>query len=209
MTSIRSTATRATATQAHEDTTSALGLFVRRWLADPIGIGALVPSAPALAAAMARQARRVDAHAIVELGPGTGAVTRALLARGIPQAQLVLIERDREMHAYLRQRFPAAQVILADAMDLATVLPQPLHGQIASVLSSLPLIALPPERRCEVLSGAFSVLAPQGTFAQYTYGHGAPIDATHPGLVARRVERIWHNLPPATVWCYSRAQTAH
>ena len=184
---------------------SALGLFVRRWMADPVGVGGVLPSAPGLANAMARQARLSYGENVIELGPGTGAVTQALIAMGVPEHRLVLVERDPEMHDFLCERFPEAQVIEGDAAALERILPRPLHGRSSNVISSLPLISMPPERRDAILRAAFGVLAPGGRFVQYTYGPSSPINGRALGLDGRKVDQVWINLPPAAVWSYRRA----
>ncbi len=182
-----------------------MGLFVRRWMADPVGIGGVLPSAPSLAFSMARQVRIAEGENVIELGPGTGAVTRALIAMGVPESRLILVERDREMHAFLCERFPEARVIEGDAAALEHILPQGQQGRPSSIVSSLPLVSMPQEQRNAILRAAFAVLAEEGRFVQYTYGPSSPVDAPALGLHARRVEQVWLNLPPATVWSYSRA----
>lgn len=181
-----------------------LAMFLRRWIANPLLVGAIMPSAPALARRMAREVRLRDGEALVELGPGTGAVTRALIAAGVPENRLVLVERDATMHAYLARRFPAAAVILGDAGRLPEVLPARWHGRIGTVVSSLPLMSLPRATRDDIIAGAFGVMSPRGRFVQYTYGLFSPVPRKQLGLVGRKVSFTPANLPPASVWRYHR-----
>jgi phosphatidylethanolamine/phosphatidyl-N-methylethanolamine N-methyltransferase len=121
-----------------------IAFFLRRWLADPLRVGAIMPSAPALTRRMAREVRlRDDDDVVVELGPGTGAVTRALIHAGVPEERLILVERDPKMCAFLRRRFPSAQLIQGDTGCLEEVLPARWHGRVGTVVSSLPLVSLP------------------------------------------------------------------
>lgn len=182
------------------------GLFLRRWLANPLGIGAIAPSAPALARRMAREVLLGDDEVVVELGPGTGAVTRALLEGGVPEDCLVLVERDRELHDYLARRFPRALLIRGDARRLARRLPVELHGRVSTVVSSLPLVSLTRRARDDIVNGAFAVLAPGGRFVQYTYGLFSPLPRKELGLDGRKVGFAGVNLPPASVWCYTRSR---
>ena len=183
-----------------------LALFLRRWLAHPLRIGAIAPSAPALARAMARAAQTelTDGNVVLELGPGTGSVTRALLAAGLPEARLVLVERDRHLHAWLEGQFPRANVLLSDARELDAILPAGQAGRVSTVVSSLPLNSLPRSERDEIVRAAFRVLADDGSFVQYSYGVPSPLPCEALGLTGQRVGFAAANLPPATVWRFSR-----
>jgi phosphatidylethanolamine/phosphatidyl-N-methylethanolamine N-methyltransferase len=183
---------------------SELRLFLRRWLANPLKMGAIAPSAPALARRMAREARLGSGEVVVELGPGTGAVTRALIKAGVPEDSLVLVERDRQLHAFLVRRFPAATVIHGDARQLAEILPEIFRGRVSTVVSSLPLVSLPKGARDRIVNGAFAVLSPGGRFVQYTYGLFSPLPRKELGLEGRKVAFAGINLPPASVWRYTR-----
>lgn len=184
-----------------------LALFLRRWLAQPRHMGAIAPSAPALARAMARAAQTelTNGGPVVELGPGTGSVTRALLAAGAPEERLVLVERDPHLHAWLEGQFPGANVILSDARRLDEILPAGQAGRVAAVVSSLPLNSLPRDERDEIVRAAFRVLADDGALVQYSYGVPSPLPREALGLTGRRFAFAAANLPPATVWRYSRA----
>ena len=183
-----------------------LALFLRRWLAHPLRIGAIAPSAPALAHAMARAAQTelTDGNVVIELGPGTGSVTRALLAAGLPEERLVLVERDRHLHTWLEGQFPRANVLLSDARELDAILPAGQAGRVSTVVSSLPLNSLPRSERDEIVRAAFRVLADDGSFVQYSYGVPSPLPCEALGLTGQRVGFAAANLPPATVWRFSR-----
>ncbi len=156
---------------------------------------------------MARVAQTglTDGNLVVELGPGTGAVTRALLATGIPEERLVLVERDPHLHAWLEGQFPGANVLLSDARELHAILPDGQAGSISTVVSSLPLNSLPRNERDEIVRAAFHVLSDEGSLVQYSYGVPSPLPCDSLGLTGRRVAFAAANLPPATVWRYSRA----
>ena len=183
-----------------------LALFLRRWLAHPLRVGAIAPSAPALARAMAKAAWAgfVDGNLVVELGPGTGSITRALVAVGVSEERLVLVERDRHLHAWLKGQFPRANVILSDARQLDRILPTGQTGRISTVVSSLPLNSLPRRDRDEIVRAAFRVLSDDGSLVQYTYGVPSPLPCEALGLTGQRVAFAAANLPPATVWRFAR-----
>ena len=182
-------------------------LFMASWLRSPLQIGALVPSSTVLANCMAAQLDPGTQGTVVELGPGTGTVTRALLARGLEPAQLVIVERDADFCHLLRNRFPGVQVLHADARTLQKTLNHRSIAQPTTVVSSLPLLSLDFQAQREILRQCIEVLAPGGSLVQFTYGFRSPI---HPVLQRRLrlhgapVARIMRNLPPAVIWRYQR-----
>ncbi len=182
---------------------TALGLFWRRWISNPRGIGAVVPSAPALTRRMAREVLLRDGEAVLELGPGTGTVTRALIEAGVPEERLILVERDSEMHGYLVDRFPSALVLHGDAAELDEVLPQTWKGRVSTVVSSLPLLGLPVAHRARIADAVFDTLAEGGRMVQYTYSPFCPLRRAVPGLKSKRAGFAALNVPPATIWRYT------
>jgi phosphatidylethanolamine/phosphatidyl-N-methylethanolamine N-methyltransferase len=181
-------------------------LFVTQWLRNPRGVGALAPSGQQLASAMASQ---VDPGAglVVELGAGTGVITSALLKRGVPAEQLVVIENSVSMSRNLTRLFPAVSVFHADAARLSVLLK--LSGFInpTTVVSSLPLISLHSRQRFRILKEIASVLPVGGRLIQFTYSPLPPISvvlAKRLGFEGTRVRRIAINFPPAAVWVYEK-----
>ena len=185
-------------------------LFLKRWLRRPFAMGAVVPSGPLLARAMAETTvacmeGRVG-H-VIELGAGTGEVTKALLAAGIAPQRLALIERDPELAGFLRQNFPGPQIIEGDAAHLPGLLVANGVERIAAVVSSLPLLSLPSEVVNDIVSGVFETLPTGAAMVQFTYGPKAPVpfaqrDRLH--LQGVRGKRIWRNVPPAVVWTFRK-----
>lgn len=188
-----------------QQTGGEFAFFLRRWLENPRRVGSIMPSGPALTRRIAREVclRNAD-DVVVELGPGTGAVTRALICAGVPEDRLILVERDPKMCGFLRHRFPSAQLIQGDAGCLEEVLPARWHGRVGTVVSSLPLVSLPRGLRDDIVNGAFRVMSDRGRFVQYTYGLFSPLPRKHLNLVGRKVAFAGVNLPPASVWRYQR-----
>jgi len=181
--------------------------FIRTWLGKPLVIGAVAPSGPDLARTMA-SAVDLDAEGpIIELGPGTGVVTQALLDRGLAVGRLILLEYDRDFCALLAQRFPGVRVVQGDAYALAEQFSGILQGPISAIVSSLPLLTKPEELRLKLLKEAFQLMQPGGRFVQFTYGFGSPMPRGGEVAVAAEVSpRIWRNVPPARVWVYRKAE---
>ena len=184
--------------------------FIRTWLENPVHTGAVSPSGRSLARTMARYVDPDLPGPVVELGPGTGPVTEALIARGVAPERLVLVEFDPQFCRLLGRRYPGARVIQGDAYRLAETLGEVLDAPVATVVSSLPLRNQPERRRLMLLEQAFEVLQPGGSFVQFTYGIASPMPLRHghaPCFEAEVSPPVWLNLPPARVWIYREAET--
>jgi len=178
--------------------------FIRSLLEKPLATGAVVPSGRVLARTMARYVDPEGSGPVVELGPGTGPVTEALVEHGVDPARLVLVEFNPVFCRMLRSRYPAATVVQGDAYRLKHLLGSLLREPAAAVVSGLPLFTKPLRTRLRLISDVFGILLPSAPFIQFTYAVVSPIPRNLPGVVARSTERIWRNLPPAQVWVYRK-----
>jgi phosphatidylethanolamine/phosphatidyl-N-methylethanolamine N-methyltransferase len=181
--------------------------FLKSLIATPRLTGAVAPSGRALARAMAAGIDPRSPGLVVELGPGTGPVTRALIERGVDAQRLVLVEFDSNFCRMLENRFAAIRVIEGDAYDLPRTLDELSGADIMAVVSSLPLLNQPPHRREKLIGDAFALMGPEGFFVQFTYGLHSPVprEACAGRYSAHCGPPIWRNLPPARVWTYRRA----
>ena len=177
--------------------------FLRSLVVRPRSMGAIAPSSPALARKIAEQIDPRTEGMVIELGPGTGVVTDALIARGIVEDRLIAIESDPDMAQLVRERFPKLRVVEGDAYDLERSLIGHACEGLAGVVSGLPLLNQPVARRYALIATALAHLAPGAPFIQFSYGWTPPVPAgkdftvEHAGLVLV-------NLPPARVWVYRR-----
>lgn len=178
--------------------------FLRNWARAPLDVGAVLPSGRKLAQKIASYVSPHEKGPVVELGPGTGAVTDALLRRGIAEERLVLIEFNPEFCLHLAKRFPKAKVIHGDAYAVAALVKD--HGIEApsAIVSSLPLFTRPEAQRTRLLREALSIMRPSAPFIQFTYAMVPPISHTAPDIQRRKSTRVWQNIPPARVWIYSQ-----
>lgn len=179
--------------------------FLRSWIEKPLAVGAVMPSGRILARTMAQY---VDIHGtgpVVELGPGTGPITNALIERGVDQSRLVLLEYSPGFCALLRERYPKATVVQGDAYALREELWEHLKAPAAAVVSGLPLVTKPMRTRLRLIRDVFSMTAPDAPFIQFTYSVVPPIPKSLPGIKAEASERIWMNMPPARVWVYRKS----
>jgi len=181
--------------------------FLRAWLRDPRGIGSVAPSGAALARLIASHIGAMDGP-VIELGPGTGALTRAVLARGVPPHRLALVEADPRFADALSRRYPEATILRMDAARLGETGSLFGEEQACAVISGLPLLSMPRAKVAAIVQGVFERhLRRGGMFYQFTYGPRCPLPADLLGrlnLQARRVGSALLNLPPAAVYCISR-----
>lgn len=178
--------------------------FLRSWIEKPLHMGAVMPSGRLLARTMARYIDGASSGPVIELGPGTGAITSALVERGIDQSRLVLVEFNPGFCALLRERYPQARIVQGDAYRLRDSLWDVLEEPAAAVVSGLPLVTKPLLTRLRLVRDAFNLLDHGAPFVQFTYSVAPPIPKSLPGVDTEASARIWMNLPPARVWVYRK-----
>ena len=180
--------------------------FLRSWIEKPLHMGAVMPSGRVLARTMAQYVDIDSDRPVIELGPGTGAITNALIAHGVDQKRLVLVEYNPGFCALLRDRYPQATVVQGDAYALRDSLWNVLSAPASAVVSGLPLVTKPMLTRLKLIRDAFVAMAPGSPFVQFTYSVAPPIPKSLPGVSTEASERIWMNLPPARVWVYRKGR---
>ncbi len=176
-------------------------LFFRRWLANPLQMGSVIPSSRTLSRRIAGLVRCDRDEVVVELGAGTGVITRALLASGVPAERLVVLEIVPEMASHLRSVLPGVNVICGDAFELQDALPPRWHGKVGTAICGIPLVMLPLEQQRRFVA-AVEAVAPGLGFLLYTYCITSPLPYGKLGLTARREAWTPKNFPPASVWRY-------
>jgi len=182
--------------------------FIRSWIEKPLSTGAVMPSSKALARAMARYVDPASSGPVIELGPGTGPVTEALVAQGIDPARLILVEFNPDFCRLLRTRYPAATVVQGDAYRLRRLLESIAREPAAAIVSGLPLVTKPVRTRLRLISDALALLELGAPFVQFTYAMVTPIPKALAGIKAEASGLIWLNVPPARVWVYRRQEPA-
>lgn len=184
-------------------------LFWRRYLRRPLGIGAIAPSSRSLARAMVVALAPAPGETVVELGPGTGVFTRALLEAGVDRETLLLVEFDSEFARHLRTILPGVEVIEADARKLPDILHRRGLSGTPKLLSGLPLRSMPDPIRNDIGRAMTAALLPGGNLVQFTYFAAPPLpEDAAAGLDVERLGFIWRNLPPAFVWRYTKPPVA-
>lgn len=182
--------------------------FLKGWFRQPLMMGAVFPSSRALGEAMARhvpQDALEEGAVVLELGPGTGVVTRSLMARGVPEENLLLVEYSAEFCVLLRSRLPRAGVLQGDAYAPGAALERAIRGRrIAAVVSSLPLMTRPDAGREAAVSAYLRLMEPDRPFIQFTYAPGLPVRPERIGAQVECAPWVKLNLPPARVLVYRR-----
>lgn len=183
--------------------------FFRQWLKNPLAIAAISPSSRHLARQMVAELPP-GTRRVIELGGGTGVFTQALLEHGIAPRDLMVLELNEQLHQHLRERFEDVHVVCADALDLPQVAQRSGYadgGPADAVISGLGLLSMSKPTQRGIVEAAFDTMRPDGRLIQFTYGPASPVarevlDSLD--LNARRGNVAWWNVPPATVYVYSR-----
>ncbi|MGE5200803.1 MAG: class I SAM-dependent methyltransferase [Acidobacteriota bacterium] len=179
-------------------------LLLRRWLRSPLRVAELAPTSRWVARAVAARLDLDRPGAVVELGGGTGSLTRGLLDAGCPPDRLVAIELDPEFAALLRRRFPGIAVIAGDAGKAAAPLAALGISRAATVVSSLPIRWFPRETQETILRTSLDLLGAGGSFYQLTNAPNSPLRPQEAGVKAEPVQWVWRNFLPIKIWRYWR-----
>ncbi len=190
--------------QLQTSTSQETALFLLRALRNPRRLGAVAPSSRFLGELLAKHANVDGFSPIIELGGGTGALTRALIKAGVDPSRIYVIELDADLAKFLRLALPQVNVIHGNATDLESILPIEVIGKAKRVVSGLPMINIPEPIRRKILESSFSILEEGGAFLQYTYSPRSSINAKAYELKKKRLGTIFRNLPPASVWQYTK-----
>lgn len=176
-------------------------LFLRRWAANPLRVGSVVPSSRALCSKVVKQGWPDAGSVVVELGGGTGVVSQAFLDAGLAPERLVVVEVDADLCKHLRATLPGVTIIEGDARKLPELLPERFRGRIGSVVCGIPLVLLPEVEQKRIID-AVEVIAPGKGFVLFTYCATSPLPWRKHNLKAKREAWTPLNIPPASVWRY-------
>ncbi|MBE9607651.1 methyltransferase domain-containing protein [Acetobacteraceae bacterium H6797] len=176
-------------------------LFFRRWLANPLQMGSIIPSSPALCRRVAAAVERGTEDYVLEIGAGTGVISKALIEAGVPARKLIVVEIVTEMAEHLREALPGANVICGDAFDLGRIMPAEMKNRIGTAICGIPLVMLPRDRQ-QAFIDAVEAVAPGKGFLLYTYCVTSPLSPGKLKLDAKRMAWTPLNFPPASVWRY-------
>jgi len=184
-------------------------IFFRQWLRHPLSMAAFSPSGRQLARQMIAQLP-TGTRRVVELGGGTGVFTRAIIEHGIAARDLMVLELNNELFAHLRDTFAGAHVVHGNASEVKALAERDGYlqaGLADAAISGLGLLSMSRATQLSILQATFSVLKPAGRLIQFTYGPSSPVPRellAELGLQVRRGGFAWWNVPPASVYVYTR-----
>lgn len=167
-------------------------------------MGAIFPTGNTLATSMARLIEPDGGASVLELGPGTGAITKAILSTGLAPQKLICVEYSKHFIPQLRQAFPQITVLHGNAFDLDTVLPVPQTPPFGAIVSALPLLNFANKDRSALLESLFDRLLPNAPVIQFSYSAFSPLPKDPKRYSTESVDWVLRNIPPARVWVYRR-----
>ena len=186
--------------------------FLERAVSKPGQVGAVAPSSPHLAREMGSVVPRTGSPVVVELGPGTGALSSAIANRLPAGGRHVAIELDSGMVEHLNRALPWLEVIQGDASHLGALLSAAGIDRVDAVVSGLPWSIFPAKLQHDILQQVGSVLTPGGAFTTFAYLHalgmsGARqfrrrLDVSFDEVITSRT--VWRNMPPARTYVCRR-----
>ena len=180
-------------------------LFLKRWAKNPLQLGSIAPSSRALSSFIAQHTVIKPGDYVIEIGGGTGAISRALLKAGIPESRLIVIELDPELAGFLRKSLPSTvRVIQGNAEHLDEILPPECLNHISTIISALPMRNIPQQIQKNIIEACFRAMGGQGNILQYTYALTSPLKPCALNVEHTKLGLILQNIPPATVWKYWR-----
>ena len=182
--------------------------FLKQYLRNPFGTGGVAPSGRQLAKLMVSKLAPQPSEIVVELGPGTGAFTRELLAQGVEPANLILVEFNKEFVKFLKREFPNLRIVEGPAQDLPQLLKALGQASVKKIISGIPLRSMKPAECRQIAMAVAAVLEPGGIFVQFSYFKASPVPkavAAEVGLNGQCVGGVLNNVPPAFVWQYTKS----
>lgn len=177
--------------------------FISQFLKNPKEIGAILPSSPLLGKTMAGFVPKYQDRFVVELGPGTGPITKALVKIGLHEENLICLEQSDKMVKHLHGRFPELNIIQGDACELSKLLKEK-SGHVNAIVSSLPLKSIPDEIVSVIIEEMHKSLSDNGIVIQFTYDlrpRRSPLLAKFNRIDSKLV---LGNVPPARVDVFSK-----
>lgn len=177
-------------------------MFFRRWIANPLQMGSVIPSSRALCRRLVAEVRRAPDEAVLELGAGTGVVSRALLESGVPPERLIVVEIVPDLAQHLRRVLPGVNVIEGDVRRLPDLIPAHWHGRIGTVICGIPMVMQPLAEQRRFIA-AIEAVAPGRGFLHFSYCITSPLPAPKLRLSGERAAWTPLNFPPASVWRYA------
>ena len=178
--------------------------FFKGWIDGPKSVGAILPTSSVTARRMTSVIEPSSGLPVLELGPGTGIITKAIIDRGVSPENLVSIEYSTDFFQHLTRTIPGVNFINGDAFDLDRTLGDWKDRTFDAVISAIPLLSFPMEQRIALLEDLLDRMPAGRPMVQITYSPVSPIDARPDRFQIKHLDFVVRNIPPAQLWVYSR-----
>lgn len=178
--------------------------FLKGWIRSPSGVGSVTPTGKAVAGTMASLIPNDSDLPVLELGPGTGVITEALIERGIKPEKIVSIEYSQDFFHYLKKNFPGVNFLHGDGFKAAEVLSDTPWKQFCGVIGAIPLLNFPKKTRAKLIADCLELVEPGGAFVQLSYGLRPPSPSVPGKISIEATDWIVKNVPPAKVYAYRK-----
>jgi phosphatidylethanolamine/phosphatidyl-N-methylethanolamine N-methyltransferase len=179
--------------------------FIRGMMAEPKTVGAIMPTSARMAAKMASIIDTGSGLPVLELGPGTGVITKAILAMGVKPENLVSVEYSTQFYDHLVEKFPGVRFINGDAFNIEQTLADYRGQKFDCVISGIPLLNFPMHARVKLVESLLDLMAPGRPVVQFSYGPKSPIAKRPEIYKVEHFDIILRNIPPAQIWHYKKA----
>lgn len=179
--------------------------FIRGMMAEPKTVGAIMPTSGRMAAKMASVIDTGSGLPVLELGPGTGVITKAILAKGVPPENLVSIEYSTQFYNHLVEKFPGVRFINGDAFNIEETLSAYRGQKFDCVISGIPLLNFPMHARVKLVESLLDLMPPGRPIVQFSYGPKSPVAKRPEHYKVEHSDIIFCNIPPAQIWHYRKA----
>ena len=176
--------------------------FLKGWVKQPKAVGSITPTSKLAARLMASLIPKDSDLPVLELGPGTGPITRAILDSGISPSRLVSVEYNSDFCKHLQTAYPGVTFVQGDAFDLEKALSGFQGQKFSAILSGLPLLNFPAERRASYIEQGLQWIPQGAPFIQLCYGPNPPVKAKTGSFSVEPTKWILSNVPPARFWIY-------
>ncbi|RST84669.1 methyltransferase domain-containing protein [Aquibium carbonis] len=178
--------------------------FLRGWIEKPRAVGSILPTSAVTARRMASVIDVSSGLPVLELGPGTGVITRAILQRGLPPERLYCVEHSRDFADHVRRLFPSVNVVRGDAFALDRTLGDDRGLVFDAAISGVPLLNFPVPQRIAYVEALLDRLPVGRPVVQFTYGPFSPVPAGPGSYTVEHFDFVLRNVPPAQLWIYRR-----
>ncbi|ASV85227.1 methyltransferase domain protein [Ochrobactrum quorumnocens] len=176
--------------------------FFKGWIDGPKAVGAILPTSSITARRMASVIDTKSGLPVLELGPGTGVITKAILAHGVKPADLYSVEYSPDFVEHLDRAFPDVNIIQGDVFDLDLALGDMKDQKFDSIVSAVPMLNFPMESRIQLMESLLSRMPRGRPLIQITYGPRPPVPAGKGNYIVQHYDFVVRNVPPAQLWVY-------